>query len=160
MGEREVVLGFTDDEGGCTKIFLKRFAAHADIGILDDRVQVEPFVEPFVEFIRLHAYACPFVDFGGKRFHEAFLVRYAEFVLALVPRQPVIHGCVVKSRRVDRAAFGNEPFDVRDELCNQGKGIGSRCKIFQVVHLVEKCGDSVDLLLVAAEPFFQVLPHL
>ena len=120
MGEREVALGFTDDEGGCTKIFLKRFAVHADIGILDDRVQVEPFVEPFVKFIRLQAFACPFVDFGGKRFHEAFLVRYAEFVLALVPRQPVIHGCVVKSRRVDRAAFGNEPFDVRaaggDEL--------------------------------------------
>ena len=160
MGKGEAVFLFANDEGGCTKVFLERFAVDPFIGILDHRIPVEPLVEPLVEFIRLHAYAVPFVDFDCQRLHEPLLVRRAELMLALVPRQPVIHRGIIEGGCIDRTTIGSEPFNVGNEFGDQVQGVRSRCEIFQVMHLLEELNDPVDLFFITAKPFFKVLPDL
>ena len=160
VSKGEAVLLFANDEGGGAKVFLERFAVYPFIGILDCWIPVEPLVEPFVEFIRLHAFAVPFVDFGGQRLHEPLLVRRAELMLALVPSQPVIHRGIIEGGCIDRTAVGSEPFNVGNEFGDQVQGVRPRCEIFQVMHLLEELNNPVDLFCITAEPFFKVLPDL
>ena len=160
MSKGEAVLLFANDEGSCTKVFLERFAIYPFINVLDCWIPVEPLVEPLIEFIRLHAFAVPFVDFGGQRLHEPLLVRRAELMLALVPSQPVIHRGIIEGGCIDQTAIRSELFNVGNEFGDQVQGVRPRCEIFQVMHLLEEFNDPVDLFFITAEPFFKVLPDL
>ena len=125
VGERKVVLLLADDEGRRAQVFLERFAVHVGVGVLDHRIPVKPQVEPVVEVVRLQPLTAAPVDFGGQRLHEPLFVRRAELVLALVPRQPVLHRHVVQRGRVDVAALGDLALDVGNRLRDQVERVGA-----------------------------------